>query len=218
MDVNPQPGLLRQIEQRRQRARRVGAGIEAGTEQVGAHPDRVLQSVDRRGLAKIVSRGRERDDVDVEPVGHLPLCRQDALHRPQLDDGVDVGVRAHAGHPVAERPLEQARGPRLHVAGGERRARRGRRRQRIRERARAKRLHGVGAIGMGVQIHQARQRKPSRFAGLLDRTNGRDRSVAQRHAEHAAAARQGDESIVTSFGIGGRSGFAAAAAPHPGAQ
>ena len=192
VEIDAQPGPLRQIEQRRERARRIGAGIEAGADQIGAHRDGALEALDRPRFDQIVLRGRERDDIDVEPLAHALLRRQHAFHRLQLDDRIDVGVGPHPRDPVLDRPFEQPRGARGYIGGGEARPRRGRRGNGVGERARPERLHRIGAIGMSMEVDEARKRQPGGLTGLFGRTNGRDRSFAQRHREHTGVPRQRD--------------------------
>jgi hypothetical protein len=194
VDIDRQPGLLRQIEQRRQRAPRIGAGIEACADQAGAHCEGKFEAIKRARIGQIVLRGRERDDIDIEPVRHTLLRRQHAFDRSQLDDGIDVGVGPDPRDPVLDRPFEQAHGPRRDIGGSEQRTRRGGGRHRVGERARPERLHRVGTIGMGMQVDEAGEREPGSLAGLFDRPHGRDQAVAQRHLERTAAPRQQDGS------------------------
>ena len=77
-----------------------------------------------------------------------------------------------------------------YIGAGEARPRRGRRGNGVGERARPERLHRIGAIGMSMEVDEARKRHPGGLTGLFGRTNGRDRSFAQRHREHTAVPRQ----------------------------
>ena len=80
MEVDWQDRLLGEIEQRGGGAFGVGAGIDAQSEKIGLERDGGPEPRDRLRFGEIVTRGRERDHIDIDLSGHRTLRRQHALH------------------------------------------------------------------------------------------------------------------------------------------
>ena len=80
VEVDWQDRLLGEIEQRGGGAFGVGAGIDAQSEEIGLERDGGPEPRDRLRFGEIVTRGRERDHIDIDLSGHRTLRRQHALH------------------------------------------------------------------------------------------------------------------------------------------
>ena len=200
MQIDRQVAALGQVQQRIERARRVTAGIGARPQKIGLKLDCAFEAFYGIRVGKIVTRSRERDDVDIEPAGDIVACGKHPLHGPQPHDRVDVGVRAQPGHAMGNGTIEQPACSRTRIRAGESRACLRGCANCIRQGARAEGLHAEAAIGMSMQVDQTGKREPARLRPWRRLDRG-DASLTQNESERARPQRQRDGLYFNSLAV-----------------